>query len=135
MESARHPFPVSSTAPHCRRTKSESQGFSGLGSGPLCGIYGEEFAVKTLSRRLPPIHSCPGSYWGYVYALACQMVRSFHNCFQLAALFHKIYSRDSSPRRTLICIRVHVGAHRSCYSSSASAGATLLPLPWSEKGS
>src|SRR5467141_204517 len=31
MEAARHPFPVSSTAPHYRRTKSESQGFSELG--------------------------------------------------------------------------------------------------------
>src|SRR5216684_6490836 len=28
MEPARHPFPVSSTAPHYRRTKSESQGVS-----------------------------------------------------------------------------------------------------------
>src|SRR6266851_8086681 len=37
MEPARHPFPVSSTAPHYRRTKSESQGFSKLGGGSISG--------------------------------------------------------------------------------------------------
>src|SRR5713101_7220382 len=37
MEPARHPFPVSSTAPYYRRIKSESQGFSKLGSGPISG--------------------------------------------------------------------------------------------------
>src|SRR5260370_15252286 len=37
MEAARHPFPVSSTAPHYRRIKSESQGVSELSSEPLSG--------------------------------------------------------------------------------------------------
>jgi hypothetical protein len=44
MEAARHPFPVSSTALHCRRIKSESQDyFEACSKSEVSQLYEVEF--------------------------------------------------------------------------------------------
>jgi PIN domain-containing protein len=60
MEAARHPFPVSSTAPHYRRIKSESQDFSkrgdrtsrGLGRKSRLGEIAYSMASGTLTSSV-----------------------------------------------------------------------------------
>ena len=83
MEAARHPFPVSSTAPHYRRTKSESQGVSELSGEPLSG----NATYRELTHKAVFGRAVLNALIGYLK----RAVSGFGPIIELSTFFHPLH--------------------------------------------
>jgi RHS repeat-associated protein len=70
-----------------------------------------------------------GGRLGDGHTSACEMGSWDDDCLWLAALFHEVDPRDPLAKRNTLCIRLHLGTHRSRRSPDPLAGSTIFPTP------